>query len=196
MTKIGFALTSSFCSVDKVLGPMQELVRAGFDVIPIVSPFVLENDTRFGKGNEFKKQIEFITGREIVTTVIEAEKFGPTEPLDLLVIAPATGNFIAKLANGISDNVVTMSAKATLRNQKPIVISIATNDGLGLNGSNIMRLLNQKGVFFVPFGQDNYSNKPNSLVSHYDLIIPTIEAALNNEQYQPVLKDYQKTKKK
>jgi dipicolinate synthase subunit B len=196
MKKIGFAITSSYCTVDKVLGQMEALVEAGYDVIPIASQSVIECDTRFGKGSDFKEKIEFITGHKIVTTIIEAEKFGPKEPLDLLLIAPATGNFIGKLANGITDNVVTMTAKATLRNQKPLVIGISTNDGLGLNGENIMRLLNQKGIYFIPFGQDDYTNKPNSLIAHYDLSIPTIESAFNNNQYQPVLKEHQKTKTK
>ena len=196
MRKIGFAITSSFCTVEKVLDQMEALVSAGYDVIPIASPAVIECDTRFGKGNEFKEKIEFIAGHKIVTTIIEAEKFGPKEPLDLLLIAPATGNFIGKLANGITDNVVTMTAKATLRNQRPLVIGISTNDGLGLNGENIMRLINQKGIYFIPFGQDDYDKKPNSLIAHYDLSIPTIESALENKQYQPLLKEHQKTKTK
>lgn len=194
MTKIGFAITASFCTVDKVLEQMTYLVQSGYDVIPIVSPAVIECDTRFGKGNDFKEKIEFITGHQITSTIIEAEKFGPSEPLDLLIIAPATGDFIAKLANGITDNVVTMAAKATMRNQKPLVIGVSTNDGLGANGENIMRLLNKKGIYFIPFGQDDYTNKPTSLIAHYDLSIATIESALSNIQYQPLLKEHQKTK--
>lgn len=196
MKKIGFAITSSYCTIEKALEQMEALVQNGYDVIPIASPGVIECDTRFGKGECFKEKIEFITGHKIVTTIVEAEKFGPTEQLDLLLVAPATGNFVAKMANGIIDNVVTMAAKATLRNQKPLVIGISTNDGLGLNGENIMHLLNQKGVYFIPFGQDDYENKPNSLVAHYDLSIPTIEKAINNEQFQPVLKEHQKVKTK
>ena len=116
------------------------------------------------------------------------------EKLDLLVIAPATGNFIAKLANGITDSTVTMATKASLRNNIPIVIGVSTNDGLGMNGKNIMNLINTKNIYFIPFGQDDFINKPNSLVAHYDLLIPTIEKALDNSQIQPVIKEYKKTK--
>ena len=183
-------------SVGFLLAFLIFLAIAGYDVIPITSPAVIECDTRFGKGSDFKEKIEKVTGHDIVTSIIEAEKFGPKEPLDVLLIAPATGDFIGKLANGITDNVVTMAAKATMRNQKPLVIGVSTNDGLGLNGENIMRLLNQKGIYFIPFGQDDYINKPNSLIAHYDLSLPTIESAMDNKQYQPLLKEHQKTKTK
>ena len=195
MTKIGIAMTSSFCTIGEMLGQIQKLIELGYEVIPIVSPAVIETDTRFGKGSDFKNIIETITGRIPVTTIIDAEKFGPKEPLDVLAIAPATGNFIAKLANGITDNAVNLAAKATLRNQKPLVIAVSTNDGLGLNGSNIIKLLNTKNIYFVPFGQDDYENKPNSLIAHYDLLIPTIQMALENKQYQPVIREYQKVKR-
>ena len=194
MTKIGFAITSSFCTVSKIIEQMISLKDLGYDIIPIVSPAVIEKDTRFGKGENFKILIEEITGNKIVSDIIEAEKFGPKEKLDLLVIAPATGNFIAKLANGITDSTVTMATKASLRNNIPIVIGVSTNDGLGMNGKNIMNLINTKNIYFIPFGQDDFINKPNSLVAHYDLLIPTIEKALDNSQIQPVIKEYKKTK--
>lgn len=190
--KIGFAITSSYCTVEKIMAQILELVEAGYEVIPIASPGVVSCDTRFGKGKEFKDVLEKITGKKVVDSIIDAEKFGPSEKLDLLVIAPATGNFIAKLAHGITDTPVTMATKATLRNQSPIVIGISTNDGLGLNGENIMKLLNTKNIYFIPFGQDNYETKPNSLISHFDMLLPTIEEALNNNQIQPVLKEYKK----
>lgn len=190
--KIGFAITSSYCTVEKIMGQILELVEAGYEVIPIASPGVISCDTRFGHGKDFKEVLEKITGNEVVSTIIDAERFGPSEKLDLLVIAPATGNFIAKLAHGITDTPVTMATKATLRNQSPIVIGISTNDGLGLNGENIMKLLNTKNIYFIPFGQDNYKTKPNSLISHFDMLLPTIEEALNNNQIQPVLKEYKK----
>ncbi len=195
MKKIGFGITSSYCTIRQILQELINLKQNGYDVIPIVSPGVITEDTRFGKGSEFKKVIEEITGHDVVSTIVEAEKFGPKEKLDLLVIAPATGNFIAKLANGITDTPVTMATKATLRNQSPIVIGISTNDGLGLNGKNIMTLLNTKNIYFVPFGQDNCEKKPNSLIAHYDMLQETIECALENKQIQPVLKDYQKVLK-
>lgn len=194
MAKIGFAITSSFCTVSKIIEQMINLKDLGYDIITIVSPAVIEKDTRFGKGENFKIMIEEITGNKIVSDIIEAEKFGPKEKLDLLVIAPATGNFIAKLANGITDSTVTMATKASLRNNIPIVIGVSTNDGLGMNGKNIMNLINTKNIYFIPFGQDDFINKPNSLVAHYDLLIPTIEKALDNSQIQPVIKEYKKTK--
>ena len=190
--KIGFAITSSYCTVEKIMKNVLELVELGYDVVPIASPGVVNCDTRFGKGKEFKEVLEKITGKEVVSDIIEAEKFGPKEKLDLLVVAPATGNFIAKLANGITDSPVTMATKATLRNGSPIVIGVSTNDGLGMNGENIMKLLNAKNIYFVPFGQDNYINKPNSLISHFDMLVPTINEALNDKQIQPVLKEYKK----
>jgi len=190
--KIGFAITSSYCTVEKIMDQVLNLVEAGYEVIPIASPGVVSCDTRFGKGKDFKEVLERITGNKVVSTIIDAERFGPKEKLDLLVIAPATGNFIAKLANGITDSSVTMATKATLRNGSPIVIGVSTNDGLGMNGENIMKLLNTKNIYFIPFGQDNYVSKPNSLISHFDLLLPTIEEALDNRQIQPVLKEYKK----
>ena len=190
--KIGFAITSSYCTVEKIMEQVLNLVELGYDVIPIASPGVVMCDTRFGKGRDFKEVLETITGHEVTSTIIDAERFGPKEKLDLLVIAPATGNTIAKLAHGITDSPVTMATKATLRNGSPIVIGVSTNDGLGINGENIMKLLNTKNIYFVPFGQDNYEKKPNSLISHFDMLIPTIEEALSNRQIQPVLKEYKK----
>ncbi len=195
MTKIGFGITSSFCTFDKIYGQMALLKELGYEVIPIVNFPVINWDTRFGKSEDVKRKIEEITGKKIVSSVVEAEKFGPGEPLDLLIIAPATGDFIASLANGITNNAVTMATKATLRNEKPIVIGVSTNDGLGLNGKNIMELYNHKNIYFIPFGQDDFEKKPNSLVAHYDLLVPTIEKALENKQIQPVLKEYVKVKK-
>lgn len=190
--KIGFAITSSYCTIERVIREIIGLVEMGYDVIPIASPGVVSCDTRFGKGRDFKDILERVTGHEVVSTICDAERFGPSEKLDLLVVAPATGNFIAKLANGITDTPVTMAVKATLRNSSPIVIGISTNDGLGMNGVNIMKLLNTKNIYFVPFGQDNYVSKPNSLIAHYDMLIPTIMEALAGNQIQPVLKEYKK----
>ncbi len=189
MTKVGFALTSSFCTIDEVIEQMALLVKLGYEVIPIASPAIINCDTRISKGIDFKNKIEKVTNMKVLTDTIEAEKFGSIEPLDILIVAPATGNFIGKLANGITDNTVNMVAKATLRNEKPVIIGVATNDGLGLNGPNIMTLLNSKNIYFIPFGQDDYKKKPNSLVAYYELLIPTLEEALVNKQYQPVIKE-------
>ena len=190
--KIGFAITSSYCTVEKIMEQVLNLVELGYDVIPIASPGVISCNTRFGNGRDFKEVLETITGHEVTCTIVDAERFGPKEKLDLLVIAPATGNTIAKLAHGITDSPVTMATKATLRNGSPIVIGISTNDGLGLNGENIMKLLNTKNVYFIPFGQDNCVTKPNSLISHFDMLIPTINEALANKQIQPVLREHKK----
>jgi dipicolinate synthase subunit B len=195
MTKIGFGITASFCTFDKIYFQLQALKELGYEVIPIVTTPVITWDTRFGKADDVRNKIETITGNKIVYSVIEAEKFGPKDPLDLLVIAPATGDFLASLAGGITNNAVTMATKATLRNEKPIVIGVSTNDGLGTNGKNIMELYNRKNIYFIPFGQDDYEKKPTSLVAHYDMLIPTIEKALDNKQIQPVLKEYVKVKK-
>ena len=193
--KIGFALTSSYCTLEKVLLEIKNLVDCGYDVIPIVQPSILNTDTRFGKGEYFKNCIEKITNNKIVSTIVDAEKFGPAEPLDALVIAPATGNFIAKLANGITDNPVCMATKATIRNGSPIIIGVSTNDALGINGVNIMRLLNTKGIYFIPFYQDDHIKKPNSLIANYELLTNTLESALKKEQLQPVLDNKVKIKK-
>lgn len=193
--KVGFAITASFCTLDRVILNLIELREMGYDVYPIISENIKNYDTRFGSGEDFIKRVEKITGKKVTDNIVDAEKFGPSNKMDVMVVLPATGDFIAKLANGITDNPVNLAVKATIRNGSPIVIAVSTNDGLGLNGQNIMKLLNIKNVYFVPFGQDNYEKKPNSLISHYDLLVPTIEEALNKKQLQPVLKDYEKVKK-
>ena len=195
MIKIGFAITSSYCTVEEIFSQIIELTENGYDIIPIVSEGIILNDTRFGKGEHFKKQLEILSGKKVTSTIVEAERFGPTEPLDLLVVAPATGNYLAKLANGITDSTVTMATKATLRNERPIVIGISTNDGLGLNGENIMKLKNIKNIYFIPFGQDDFIKKPNSLIAHWDDLRETIEHALEGRQVQPILKGHEKVKK-
>lgn len=192
--KVGFGITGSFCTLEKSLQNLIELVELGYDVYPIVTKNVYFLDTRFGKANEFVEKLQKITGHEVVHDIVEAEKFGPKNKLDVMVVLPATGNFIAKMACGITDNPVNLAVKATLRNQSPIVLAISTNDALSANGKNIMELLNRKNVYFVPFGQDNYKEKPNSLISHYDLLVPTIEEALDSKQIQPVIKEYVKKK--
>ena len=196
MKKIGFGITSSFCTIPKVMNQLLLLREEGYDIYPITSPAVLNTDTRFGEAEKIKETIEKICNKEIVSSIEGAEQFGPKLKLDALVIAPATGNFVAKLAHGITDTPVTMATKATLRNGSPIIIGVSTNDGLGMNGENIMKLLNTKNIYFIPFGQDDYENKPNSLIAHYDLLIPTIESALESNQIQPVLKEHVKKKTK
>lgn len=188
--KVGVAVTGSFCTFEKIFVELQKLMDAGAEVYPIFSNASQTIASRFGQPEDFLKKAEEITGRKPILTIETAEPIGPQAYLDILVILPCTGNTAAKLANGITDTPVLMGAKAHLRNHKPLVVSISTNDGLGMNLKNIGLLLNAKNVFFVPFGQDNYIKKPNSLVAHTQLLIPTLEMALENRQIQPVLEGY------
>ena len=189
--KIGVALTGSFCTFEKVFSELQKLKACGADLYPIFSDATQTISCRFGNPEAYLEKIKSITGREPLLTIETAEPIGPSGYLDLLVIFPCTGNTAAKLANGITDTPVLMASKAHLRNNKPLVISLSTNDGLGMNMKNVGLLLNSKNIYFVPFGQDDYSKKPNSLVAHTDLLIPTLEAALEYRQYQPLLVSYQ-----
>ena len=188
--KIGAALTGSFCTFEKMFVELQHLVDAGADVYPIMSDSSQSIESRFGTPDTYFKKIKEITGKEPIVSIESAEPIGPKGFLDVLAIIPCTGNTAAKLANGITDTPVLMAAKAHMRNNKPLVISISTNDGLGMNLKNIGLLCNSKNIYFVPFGQDNYERKPNSLVAHVELLIPTIEMALAHKQYQPMLIDY------
>jgi len=185
--KIGFALTGSHCTVNDIFSQLEKLIYEGAEIFPIVSFAVDNTDTRFGEAEVVKERLEKITGKKIIRSIVEAELAGPQKIFDLVVVAPCTGNTLAKLANGITDTPVLMVAKAQLRNQRPVVLAIATNDGLGLNAKNIGLLLSTKDIFIVPFGQDNPYQKPNSLVSKIELLLPTIEKALHKEQIQPVL---------
>jgi dipicolinate synthase subunit B len=184
---IGLAVTGSFCTYEKILEQIKQLVLKGHNVIPIVSTVVSDTDTRFGTANDFLKKLKAETGNEIVSTIVQAEPLGPKGALDVLVVAPCTGNTLAKLASGISDDAVTMSAKAHMRNYKPLVIGVSTNDALGLNLQNIAKLINAKNVFFIPFGQDNSASKPKSMVAKWDKILETILLAVDGKQIQPVI---------
>ena len=188
--KIGIALTGSFCTYEKMFTELQKLSDAGADIYPILSDASQTIESRFGKPDTYVTKIKEITGKEPIISIPGAEPIGPKAYLDVLAILPCTGNTAAKLANGITDTPVLMAAKAHMRNNKPLVISISTNDGLGMNLKNIGLLCNSKNIYFVPFGQDNYQTKPNSLVAHTELLIPTLEMALEHKQYQPILKDY------
>lgn len=188
--KIGIALTGSFCTFDKMFQELQKLKDAGADIYPIMSDASQTIESRFGNPDIYITKIKEITGKDPIVSIHGAEPIGPKAYLDALAILPCTGNTAAKLANGITDTPVLMAAKAHMRNNKPLVISISTNDGLGMNLKNIGLLCNSKNIYFVPFGQDNYQTKPNSLVAHVELLIPTLEMALEHKQYQPILKDY------
>lgn len=188
--KVGIALTGSFCTFEKTFHELQKLANIGADIYPIMSDASQTIESRFGKPDIYIKRLKEITGKDPIISIPEAETIGPKAFLDILAILPCTGNTAAKLANGITDSPVLMAAKAHIRNNKPLVISISTNDGLGMNLKNIGTLCNTKNIFFVPFGQDDYIKKPNSLVAHIELLIPTLELALENKQYQPLIKDY------
>ncbi|WP_246366863.1 dipicolinate synthase subunit B [Paraliobacillus salinarum] len=185
--KIGFGITGSHCTYAAVLPQIEKLVELGAEIVPVVSDTVQQTDTRFGKADDLLKKIEEITGRDPIRTIVDAEPLGPVEPLDCMVIAPLTGNSMSRLANAISDSSVLMATKATMRNGSPVVLGISTNDALGLNGVNLMRLMATKLIYFVPFGQDDPNNKPNSLVADMSLIPETIAEALDFKQIQPVL---------
>lgn len=188
---VGYALTGSHCTLEEVMPQIQRFVDAGANVIPIISHSVATTDTRFGKAEDWKKTLKQITGNDIISTIVEAEPLGPSKLLDVMVIAPCTGNTTSKLANAMTESPVLMAAKAQMRNSRPLVLAISTNDGLGLNSSNIAKLMIAKNIYFVPFGQDAPHVKPNSLVARMDLIFETCEAALQGKQLQPMLIQYQ-----
>ncbi|MDD4112254.1 MAG: dipicolinate synthase subunit B [Herbinix sp.] len=184
---IGIALTGSYCTFDKVFPQVEALVKENANVYTIFSYQSQNTDTRFGKAIDFLRQAKDITGREPITTITEAEKLGPNNILDAVLVAPCTGNTLAKMANGITDSPVLMASKGLLRNSKPVILAISTNDALGNNLKNIGLLLNAKNIYFVPFCQDNYKGKPHSMVARFELILVTIENALEGCQQQPII---------
>ncbi|QPC46394.1 dipicolinate synthase subunit B [Mangrovibacillus cuniculi] len=185
--RIGFGLTGSHCTYDAVFPEIQKLVAAGADVIPIVTHTVKQTTTRFGAGDDWIARIEEATGNKVVDSIVEAEPLGPKKPLACMIIAPLTGNSMSKFANALTDSPVLMAAKATLRNHRPVVLGISTNDALGLNGVNLMRLMATKDIYFIPYGQDAPQAKPNSMVARMTQLLPTVEHALKGEQLQPVI---------
>ncbi len=185
---IGVALTGSFCTFDKIFVELENLIKEGAKVYTIFSYASQNIDCRFGKSSDFIQKAESITQNKPILTLEEAEPLGPQNMLDILIVAPCTGNSLAKLVNGITDTPALMAAKGHLRNNKPLVIALSTNDALGFNFKNIGAMLNTKNVYFVPFGQDNYNGKPNSMVAHTELIIPSLEQAMEGKQLQPVIR--------
>ena len=184
--KLGFALCGSFCTLDRVVGQL-ELLAEEYDIMPIMSEKTYYTDTRFGKAEDFISRIEDVCGKPVLHSIREVEPIGPKGLLDILLVAPCTGNTIAKLAMGITDTPVTLAAKAHLRNSRPLIIAISTNDGLGTNAKNIGQLLNMQNTYFVPFEQDDPIKKPNSLVAVMEKIPETIKAATENRQIQPII---------
>lgn len=185
---IGYAFCGSFCTHQKSLEKLKELKQKYKDVLPIISENAANTDTRFGSSTDFIKKVTEICGQSPILTIKDAEPLGPKIKLDLLIISPCTGNTLAKLTNGITDTCVTMAAKAHMRNSRPLLISLASNDGLSANLANIGKMMNKKSVFFVPMVQDDVEKKPHSLVADFDLLPMCAELALSQKQMRPVFK--------
>lgn len=184
---IGYGITGSFCTFAKTKKEIIRLTEMGANVIPVFSYQAQSCDTRFGNAKEFAEEICEITGNEGIRTMQQAEPIGPNNFLDIMVIAPCTGNSAAKIANGITDTPVLMASKAHMRNGKPLVIAISTNDALGINFKTIGTLMNMKNIYFVPFNQDNFKSKPNSMVAKMEMLPDTIIMAMQGRQIQPVI---------
>lgn len=184
---IGFGLTGSLCTMERAVKAMAGLKAEGAELYPVINQSVADSASRFGQGGEWVRQAAAIAGREPARSVEGAEPIGPRRLLDLMVILPCTGNTLAKLATGITDTPVSMAAKAHLRNERPLVVGLASNDLLGLNARNLGTLLAVRNVYFVPFGQDSPKEKPRSLEARFELLLPTILEALCGRQLQPVL---------
>lgn len=185
--KVGLGITGSFCNFSETKNVINSLVEAGAEVLPIVSFMTKNLDTRFYKKNDYIKMLEAESKNKVIDTIQKAEPIGPKNLVDVLLICPCTGNSLAKLANGITDTPVLMATKGHLRNNKPVVIGVSTNDGLGASLQSIAKLINTKNIYFVPFRQDDYMAKPKSLVLDYTYIIDTVNLALQGKQIQPIL---------
>ncbi|MGN0654768.1 MAG: dipicolinate synthase subunit B [Oscillospiraceae bacterium] len=185
--KIGYAFCGSFCTFEKSIVELEKLVKDGAIVTPIMSFTAFDTNTRFGKASDINKRIEDICKNKIISTIEGAEPIGPQKMFDILIVAPCTGNTVAKLAAGIIDTPVTMAVKSHIRNAKPVVLAIATNDALAGSAKNIGMLLNYRNFYFVPYGQDNFSAKPNSLVADFSLLGDTVLLAAKGKQIQPLL---------
>jgi dipicolinate synthase subunit B len=181
---IGFAFCGSFCTHAAALRELQSLIASGYEVLPIMSETVWNTDTRFGSAKAFREEVEAVCQRRVIHSVVDAEPLGPSMPLDALIISPCTGNTLAKIANGITDTAVCMAAKAHLRSDRPLVISLASNDALSANLRNIATLLSRKHVYFVPMNQDDPEKKPHSLVADFSLLSPTLRAAFDGKQFR------------
>ncbi len=184
--KIGYALCGSFCTFRQSIDEMRELVAMGAELVPIMSANAYTLDTRFGKAADFIREIEDICGRSIIHTIPQAEPIGPQKLLDVLVISPCTGNTLAKLASGVTDTAVALAAKAHLRNARPLVLGVSTNDALATASKNIGLLMNSKHIYFIPMSQDDPVKKPNSVVVHFDKTPEAIQCALAGQQVQPL----------
>ena len=184
---VGFAMSGSFCTFDRVLMQVKELVGMGMEVTPILSFNASTLDTRFGKAEDFRRRLIELTGRDPMTTLTDVEPIGPKGLFDVLVVAPCTGTTLGRLANGLSDSPVSLAVKSHLRRSRPVVLAVSTNDALAGAAENIGKLLGRKNYYFVPFRQDSWENKPTSLVADFSLIPNAVEKAINGQQLQPIL---------
>lgn len=183
---VGFALCGSFCTFESAIKQMLLLATEGVHITPIMSETAYGTDTRFGKAEEINEKIEAVCGEKIIHTITDAEPVGPKKMFDVLLVEPCTGNTLGKLAAGITDTAVTMACKSHLRNSRPLVLAVSTNDALSNSAQNIGRLLNYKNVFFLPMRQDSCNSKPRSVVADFAYTQPTLLAALEGRQYQPI----------
>ncbi len=177
---IGYCFTGSFCTFSRAMSIVKDLVKAGHNVVPIMSENAYSTDTRFGTAEEIQNELISITGNSIIHNIVSAEPIGPKKMFDVLVVAPCTGNTLAKLASGITDTTVTMAVKSHIRNSRPVVIGVSTNDALGGSAKNIGALQNYKNYYFVPYGMDDCENKPKSMVCDFSMIPHTIDLAMKN----------------
>ena len=188
---IGLGITASHCTYEDVVPKITALREAGAVVVPVVTHSVLVANTRFGTGDEWVQKIEELSGSKVISSIVDAEPLGPKRPLDAFIIAPLTGNTLSKFANAATDSPVLMAAKATLRNGSPVILGISTNDALGLNGQNLIKLINAKNVYFIPFGQDDPINKPTSLIADFTKMVDTVDHAITHKkQFQPIIIQY------
>lgn len=184
---VGFAMCGSFCTLSRAIEQIANLKKLDYDVVPIMSEIVWKTDTRFGKASDFIDRVEKLCRHSVIHTINDAEPIGPEKLLDVLVIAPCTGNTLGKLAHGITDTSVTMAAKSHLRNSRPLIINVSTNDGLGSAAKNIGNLMNYRNIYFVPLRQDDSEKKPRSIVADFAKIPECVSEALNGRQLQPML---------
>ena len=186
--RVGVAMCGSFCTFDTALAAFEALAAGEkYELTPILSENAYGTDSRFGDAADFIARMEKICGRKALHSIPQVEPIGPKSLLDVLIVAPCTGNTLAKLANGVTDTAVTMAAKAHLRGGKPLLLAVSTNDGLSGSAQNIAALLQRKNVYFVPFRQDDPEKKPFSLVADFSLLEPAMHAALEGRQLQPIL---------
>lgn len=188
MITIGYAVTGSFCTFKKTIIQMKKLKKEGYNILPIMSFNAVGIDTRFGKAKDFTKEIEDICSNKIIATIEDAEPIGPKKLCDILIVSPCTGNTLSKLANGIYDTPVTLAVKSHIRNERPVLIGVSTNDALRNSAKNIGLLMNLKHIYFIPLSQDDYEGKPYSVVCDFDKTSEAVKAALDGRQIQPVIK--------